>query len=112
VLTGLEAGTAHYSVSLDAPVASNGQDSEPEPLASTIGDADEGLGLVEARLSVSAAMKRLPHLEREALSLRISADLKQTEIAAQLGCSQMQVSRLLRRAAATVRELTQSPRSV
>jgi DNA-directed RNA polymerase specialized sigma subunit len=56
-------------------------------------------------------MKRLPHLE-EALSLRISADLKQTEIAAQLGCSQMQVSRLLRRAAATVRELTQSPRSV
>jgi RNA polymerase sigma-B factor len=112
VLTGLEAGTAHYSVSLDAPVASNGQDSEPEPLASTIGDADEGLGLVEARLSVAAAMRRLPHLEREALSLRISADLKQTEIAAQLGCSQMQVSRLLRRAAATVRELTQSPRSV
>jgi RNA polymerase sigma-B factor len=112
VLTGLEAGTAHYSVSLDAPVASNGQDSEPEPLASTIGDADEGLGLVEARLSVAAAMKRLPHLEREALSLRISGDLKQTEIAAQLGCSQMQVSRLLRRAAATVRELTQSPRSV
>ena len=111
VLTGLEAGSAHYSVSLDAPVASTGQDSEPEPLASTIGDADEALGLVEARVSVAAAMKRLPRLEREALSLRIGADLKQTEIAAQLGCSQMQVSRLLRRASASVRELTQSPAS-
>jgi RNA polymerase sigma-B factor len=53
-------------------------------------------------------MKRLPCLEREALRLRLSEDLKQTEIADRLGCSQMQVSRLLRRAAATVRELTRT----
>lgn len=110
VLAGLEAGTAHYSVSLDAPVASGAPDSEPEPLASTLGAADERIGLVETRLSVAAAMKRLPRLEREALRLRISADLKQTEIAARLGCSQMQVSRLLRRAAATVSDLTQASR--
>jgi RNA polymerase sigma-B factor len=55
-------------------------------------------------------MRRLPRLEREALTLRLTEDLKQTEIAERLGCSQMQVSRLLRRAAATVRELTQASR--
>jgi RNA polymerase sigma-B factor len=108
VLTGLEAGSAHYSVSLDAPVVSSGQDSEPEPLSSTIGSSDERIALVETRLSVRAAMDRLPHLEREALRLRLAEDLKQTEIAERLGCSQMQVSRLLRRAAATVRELTRT----
>jgi RNA polymerase sigma-B factor len=107
VLTGLEAGSAHYSVSLDAPPAARSTDSEPEPLAATIGDEDQLIGLVETRLSLSAAMKRLPHLEREALGLRLSEDLKQTEIASRLGCSQMQVSRLLRRAAATVRALTE-----
>jgi RNA polymerase sigma-B factor len=111
VLTGLEAGSAHYSVSLDAPVVVSGQDSEPEPLSSTIGSPDERIALIETRLSVTAAMTRLPHLEREALRLRLGEDLKQTEIADRLGCSQMQVSRLLRRAAASVRELTQSPAS-
>ncbi len=111
VLSGLEAGTAHYSVSLDAPVASSAQDSEPEPLAGTLGSEDERIGLVETRLSVAAAMKCLPRLEREALHLRITAELKQTDIAERLGCSQMQVSRLLRRAASTVRDLTQAPGS-
>jgi RNA polymerase sigma-B factor len=108
VLTGLEAGSAHYSVSLDAPVTASGQDSEPEPLSSTLGSPDERIALIETSLSVRAAMKRLPHLEREALRLRLTEDLKQTEIADRLGCSQMQVSRLLRRAAATVRELTRT----
>jgi DNA-directed RNA polymerase specialized sigma subunit len=37
--------------------------------------------------------------------MRLDHDLKQQEIAAQLGCSQMQVSRLLRRAAALLREM-------
>jgi RNA polymerase sigma-B factor len=106
VLTGLDAGTAHYSVSLDAPVLASSADTEPEPLSSTIGTTDERIGLIETSLSLTAAMRRLPHLEREALRLRLAEDLKQTEIADRLGCSQMQVSRLLRRAAKTVRELT------
>jgi RNA polymerase sigma-B factor len=106
VLLGLEAGTAHYAVSLDAPVSSGTAESEPEPLSSTIGQGDDRFGLVETRLSVAAAMQRLPWQQRRALELRLSADLKQTEIAERLGCSQMQVSRLLRRAAAAVAELT------
>jgi RNA polymerase sigma-B factor len=105
VLTGLDAGTAHYSVSLDAPVSLAGEE-EPDTLGDSVGDVDETYGLVETTLSLSAALRRLPYLERQALTLRLEQDRKQTEIAQELGCSQMQVSRLLRRAAARLRKLT------
>jgi RNA polymerase sigma factor (sigma-70 family) len=45
----------------------------------------------------------LPWLERQALRLRVEDDLKQSEIAERMHCSQMQVSRLLRSAAGRVR---------
>jgi RNA polymerase sigma-B factor len=105
VVAGLDAGSAHYSVSLDAP-APGGDAEEPHSLSDGLGDRDEGYGLVEAKLSLAAAMTRLPHLERRALVLRLDEELKQTEIAQRMGCSQMQVSRLLRRAQSRVAELT------
>jgi RNA polymerase sigma-B factor len=105
VIAGLDAGSAHYSVSLDAP-APGGDAEEPHSLSDGLGDRDEGYGLVEAKLSLAAAMTRLPHLERRALVLRLDEELKQTEIAQRMGCSQMQVSRLLRRAQSRVAELT------
>ena len=105
VLTGLDAGTAHYSVSLDAP-SSAADDEEPDTLGDSLGDVDESYGLVETGMSLAAALGRLPYLERQALMLRLEKDLKQTEIARELGCSQMQVSRLLRRAAARLRDVT------
>jgi RNA polymerase sigma-B factor len=105
VLAGLDAGTAHYSVSLDAPVSSSDGE-EPDALGDAIGAEDESYGLVETTVALSAAIARLPHLERRALELRLDHDLKQTEIAEELGCSQMQVSRLLRRAASRLHEMT------
>jgi RNA polymerase sigma-B factor len=108
VLIGLDAGTAHFSTSLDAPPAGSGAE-EPQPLGEMFGSEDDGYGLVDAKLSLEAAIPRLPHLERVALSLRMHHSLKQTEIAERMGCSQMQVSRLLRSAAAHARELTDPP---
>jgi len=105
VLTGLDAGTAHYSVSLDAPVSAADPD-EPDTLGDNLGHVDERYGLVETTISLSASVSRLPYLERKALSLRLEQGMKQTEIARELGCSQMQVSRLLRRAAAKLRDMT------
>ena len=104
VIEGLEAGGAHHATSLDAPVgrAANGEDSEP--LAETIGADDERLRLAETRMSLGSAIRRLPPQEREALSLRVNDELLQVEIAERLGCSQMQVSRLLRRAAGRLRD--------
>ena len=107
VLAGLEAGSAHFATSLDAPAATlDGE--EPEPLLAQIGAVEEGFALVEIAASLAEAMTRLPYLERQALTLRLRGNLKQTEIAERLGCSQMQVSRLLRRAATRLRELTES----
>jgi RNA polymerase sigma-B factor len=105
VLAGLEAGSAHFAVSLDAPVATPDTD-DHEPLHAHVGEAEDGYALVEMTASLAAAMPRLPYLERRALTLRLRDNLKQAEIAEQLNCSQMQVSRLLRRAGARLRELT------
>jgi RNA polymerase sigma-B factor len=105
VLAGLDAGSAHYSISLDAPLSS-AEGEEPDSLGDSIGAEDQRYALVETSASLSSAISRLPYLERRALTLRLEADLKQTEIAQRLGCSQMQVSRLLRRAAMKLREMT------
>jgi RNA polymerase sigma-B factor len=104
VMGGLDAGTAHYAASLDAPLATTGSD-EPRTLIETMGGTEDGYGLAEMTASLGIAMARLPYLERKALSMRLERDIRQTEIAEELGCSQMQVSRLLRRAAARLREM-------
>lgn len=104
VLEGLDAGSARYSLSLDAPAP--GQDlDEPYSLADTLGEHDNRFGLIETKLSLRGAMARLPYPERQALILHIEHDMKQRDIAARLGCSQMQVSRLLRRASRGLNEL-------
>jgi RNA polymerase sigma-B factor len=105
VLVGLHAAAAHYSVSLDAPAPGSDHD-DPQTLSDGLADAEDGYGLVEAKLSLVEAMRHLPHTERVALDLRIHEDLKQSEIAVRMGCSQMQVSRLLSRAIFRLRELT------
>jgi RNA polymerase sigma-B factor len=106
VLRGLDAASAHYSVSLDAPLSVGDDDEQPDTLGESLGDLDDSFGLLEASMSLSAALERLPNLERQALTLRLLRDMKQTEIARELGCSQMQVSRLLRRATARLHEMT------
>lgn len=105
IVDGLDAGAAHYTTSLDAPVTSADAE-EPGSLLDTMGGDDDGFALVETTASFATAIARLPHHERRALTLRLGRDLKQSEIAAELGCSQMQVSRLLRRAAERIREMT------
>jgi RNA polymerase sigma-B factor len=78
---------------------SDDENSEATAPAGRLGDDDDGFDLIEMKLSVATALDRLPHLERQAVRLRMGGDLKQSEIAEQMNCSQMQISRLLRRAA-------------
>ena len=104
VLTGLEAGAAHFAASLDAPAASRSDDADPAPLVELIGDHDGALALTETRVTLSTALREVPLRERQALYLRVTQQLKQNEIAERLGCSQMHVSRLLRRAADRLNE--------
>ena len=95
VLGALEAVNAHFGASLDAPV---GSDPDGAPLVEALGSEDGRLLLADTALDLAAGIRRLPYLERSVLGLRFGEDLKQTEIAERLGCSQMQVSRLLARA--------------
>ena len=104
VLDGLQAAEAYDTVSLDAPRTSAGEDAERR--LDTLGGEDARLGTIEVRATVFAAAQHLPERDRQILYLRFGEDLTQTEIAERIGISQMQVSRLLRRAVRRLQELT------
>ena len=79
----------------------------PASRLETLGDLDMRLELVNDRATIFAAARHLPERARQIIYLRFGEDLTQTEIAARVGVSQMQVSRLLRRSLAHLRELTE-----
>jgi RNA polymerase sigma-B factor len=95
VVAGLEIGSVQYAASLDASVVPASR--TPVVLADTLGAEDGGYDLVDAAATLRAEIPRLPYQERRALTLRFTEGLTQAEIAERLGCSQMQVSRLMRR---------------
>ena len=106
VVQALEARAGHHASSLHAP-NDNGDGDEGE-LIDDFGKVDEGYDLVDARLSIAAAARRLPYAERRVLELRVSGEMTQAQIGETLGVSQMQVSRLQRRSIARIREMTNS----
>lgn len=103
VLDALETSRAHHAASLDAP--SDDGDADSGTVVDTIGAHDPRLSGIETRLTVGAAAEQLSERERRVLALRFVHDLTQSEIAEQIGVSQMQVSRILRRSIARLGEL-------
>jgi RNA polymerase sigma-B factor len=108
VLDGLQVAEAYDAVSLDAPLA--GDDDDMASRLDALGRDDDDLDRVDEQATIFAAARHLPKREREILFLRFNEDLTQSEIAARLGVSQMQVSRLLRRSLDRLRELTDDHR--
>ncbi|HEX4306907.1 MAG TPA: SigB/SigF/SigG family RNA polymerase sigma factor [Solirubrobacterales bacterium] len=102
VLDVLEAKHNRKPLSLDAPPV--GEDPDEASGAEWVGRPDGNFDLVEDRLAVEAVLPILEGREREVLRLRFVEELPQTEIALQIGCSQMHISRLLRRALDKLRE--------
>lgn len=94
----LEVRSASSLSSLDAPVQ---EDSE---LATIIGVEDADLGKVEELTWLEQMLDRLPERERTILHLRFNREMRQSEIGAQLGLSQMQISRILARVLTQLRE--------
>lgn len=101
VLEALEAGQAYRSSSLDSP-ASGGED-EGEDLASRLGEEDPGFERAEGRAFLSPLVAELPPRQRQILRLRFYEGLTQSEIAKEMGISQMHVSRLLSRSLMVLR---------
>jgi RNA polymerase sigma-B factor len=105
VLDALETAGAHHSTSLDAP--RDDVDGESTTLAEAFGEEDRRYEFVDASVTISAAARELSARERRVLALRFVHDMTQTQIAEEIGVSQMQVSRILRRALVRLREMTQ-----
>jgi RNA polymerase sigma-B factor len=93
VLEGLRAGQAYSAGSLDTP---GGADGSELPLSERLGGPDHALDWAEGRTLLHQSRALLDHRERLIVSLRFDVDLTQLEIAQHVGCSQMQVSRVLR----------------
>lgn len=70
----------------------------------TLGVLERGLDLVEDRLTLRPLLARLPARERTILALRFVHGMSQSQIASEVGISQMHVSRLLARSLAALRE--------
>ena len=96
VLETQEVAMSYEAASLDAPTARD--DEEGGALVDLLGNEDSGYELADSRDAIAAGWKTLPASERRVLELRFMHDLTQREIGAQIGYSQMHVSRLLKRA--------------
>jgi RNA polymerase sigma-B factor len=86
-------------MSLDATARDEGS-----TLADTLGADDVNLAQAELSVTLRAACATLTARERHILYLRFNREQTQTQIAGELGITQMQVSRLLTRILATLRE--------
>jgi RNA polymerase sigma-B factor len=82
------------------PLPSTPEEGEMAPL----GFIDSALELVEHRATLRPLLARLPARERTILALRFVRGMSQSQIAAEVGVSQMHVSRLITRSLAVLRE--------
>ena len=101
VVDAIEAGAALHLESLDAPVGDDEVPATPRVLAFV----EEGFARAEDRTWLVPALQTLPERERLILKLRFFDGMPQSAIAAQVGISQMHVSRLLARSLGALRAL-------
>ena len=101
ILEGIESANAYSAVSLDAP---DGGDDDSPAVADSLGMIDDALEGVEYRESLKPLLEKLPAREKKILMLRFFGGMTQSQIAGELGISQMHVSRLLARTLAQLRE--------
>jgi RNA polymerase sigma-B factor len=102
VLEALESGRAYSSLSLSAGGGYD-EDGELDPLES-IGTEEHQYEVSEDRAVLEPGFRVLDDRERMILHLRFFKGLTQSQIAAQVGISQMHVSRLIRRSLEKIRE--------
>ena len=101
-LEALESGRAYTSLSLSAG-GGGGDDDDLDPLES-LGTDEHQYEVSEDRAVLAPGFKVLDERERKILQLRFFDGLTQSQIAQQVGISQMHVSRLIRRSLEKIRE--------
>ena len=109
VVEAMEVSSAYQSDSLDALASEGGL--AGDSLSARLGADDPRMAVVEDRTEVQALLECLSPREREIVLLRFFGSRRQSEIAAELGISQMHVSRLLARSLERLREQALRPGS-
>ncbi|MDG9689841.1 RNA polymerase sigma factor SigF [Streptomyces mutabilis] len=104
VIEGQIASNGYNSSSLDAALTGDGPDTGESVLADFIGVEEDGLRLVEDFHSLAPLMAELSERDRQIIHMRFVEEATQAEIGEQLGCSQMHVSRLIKRIITRLRE--------
>ena len=99
VLEALDASRAYTADSLDAPT---GEDDDFSPM-DTLAVSDDRFDRLDSWQTVAPLIQQLPERERTILYLRFFEEKTQSEIAGELGISQMHVSRLLAKTLAYLR---------
>ena len=102
VLEALESSRAYTSLSLSAGAGGDDEE-ELDPLES-IGSEEPQYEISEDWAVLAPGLKVLDDREKEILGLRFFRGLTQSQIAQQVGISQMHVSRLIRRALQKIRD--------
>jgi RNA polymerase sigma-B factor len=102
VLEALESGRAYSSLSLSTGIG-NDDEEGADPMES-IGSEEPRYEISEEWAVLEPGLRALDERERMILHLRFFEGLTQSQIAQQVGISQMHVSRLIRRALEKIRE--------
>jgi RNA polymerase sigma-B factor len=106
IVEGLESSNAYATLSLDA---GSDPDGGPPTMLESLSIADSALEHVDLRESIKPLLDRLPEREKQILMLRFFGNLTQSQIANQVGVSQMHVSRLLTKTLETMRVALHEP---
>ncbi|MCW3005217.1 MAG: polymerase, sigma 28 subunit, SigD/FliA/WhiG, partial [Conexibacter sp.] len=101
IVEGIESSNAYSTLSLDA---TDDSDDSTATMLEAIGMTDEGLEHVEIRESIKPLLDRLEPREKKILLLRFFKNMTQSQIAEEIGVSQMHVSRLLNRTLERLRD--------
>ena len=99
VYQGLQAGMAYQPDSLDLPAPRDERSGQSQSQAVIEGDFDR----IDNRETLRDALARLPEREAQIVRMRFFDELTQSQIAKEIGISQVHVSRLLARSLATLR---------
>jgi RNA polymerase sigma-B factor len=103
VLEALESGRAYSSLSLSTGGGGGDGDEDLDPMES-IGTEEHQFEVSEDRAVLAPGFRVLDERERKILQLRFFDGLTQSQIAQQVGISQMHVSRLIRRSLEKIRD--------
>ncbi|MEU7768659.1 RNA polymerase sigma factor SigF [Nocardia sp. NPDC049190] len=104
VTQALIARNAYQTSSIDAAPDVDDTGSGGSSLLDTLGAEDPDFGTVENYMAVKPLLAALPEREKQVLVMRFFDSMSQEQIAQRIGCSQMQVSRILSRTLKSLRE--------